>query len=291
MRLLRTVSLLIVLVLLAACSSGSSGSDAGWSGADSAGAEHGPEIDQAADGAAEDADENAAGPREVITTGSLTLVVADTGAAVTQIVALVESDGGRVEGRSEYTTEDERDASAWLTVRVPADDLSATIDRLQDLGEAREIDLSSDDVTLRGRDLDARITALETSTERLISLMAEADTSEALIDAEEALSRRQAELESLRSERAYLSDQGAMSTLHINLHTRHVAELEAGGFLGGLENGWNALVTFASGLLVALGTVLPWLAVIGVPAAIVLLLVRRRRRTRPTPPSPEPTPA
>ncbi|HLS73957.1 MAG TPA: DUF4349 domain-containing protein [Actinomycetaceae bacterium] len=291
MRLLRTVSLLIVLVLLAACSSGSSGSDAGWSGADSAGAEHGPEIDQAADGAAEDADESAAGPREVITTGSLTLVVADTGAAVTQIVALVESDGGRVEGRSEYTTEDERDASAWLTVRVPADDLSATIDRLEELGQATEIDLSSDDVTLRGRDLDARITALETSTERLISLMAEADTSEALIDAEEALSRRQAELESLRSERAYLSDQVAMSTLHINLHTRHVAELEAGGFLGGLENGWNALVTFASGLLVALGTVLPWLAVIGVPAAIVLLLVRRRRRTRPTPPSPEPTPA
>src|SRR5690625_4698355 len=48
-----------------------------------------------------------------------------------------------------------------------------------------------------------------------------------------------------------------MSTLHINLHTRHVAELEAGGFLGGLQNGWNALVTFASGLLVALGTVLP----------------------------------
>src|SRR5690625_4581153 len=118
MRLLRTVSLLIVLVLLAACSSGSSGSDAGWSGADSAGAEHGPEIDQAADGAAEDADESAAGPREVITTGSLTLVVADSGAAVTQIVALVESDGGRVEGRSEYTTTDERDASAWLTVRV-----------------------------------------------------------------------------------------------------------------------------------------------------------------------------
>ena len=309
MRLLRTVALLLTLVLLAACSSADSGDDGRWAGTDSGGAEGGPQADY--DAAAEEAGDSAAdgesGPREVITTGSLTLVVADAGTAVGQIVTLVEESGGRIDERSEYTGEDEHDTTAWLTVRLPAEELSATITRLEELGEAREINLSSDDVTLRGRDLDARIAALETSTERLISLMAEADTSEALIAAENALSQRQAELESLRSERAYLSDQVAMSTMHITLTSERVVQLEAGGFVGGLQNGWNALVTFASGLLVALGTLLPWLALVGVPLAAVIVLLRRRRRPRgpgpgrgqdptpgpshPTAPGPEANPA
>src|SRR5699024_10432345 len=123
---------------------------------------------------------------------------------------------------------------AWLTVRIPADELSQSITRIEELGEATEISLSSDDVTLRGRDLDARISALEASTERLIGLMAEAETSEALIAAEDALSERQAELEALRSERSYLSDQVAMSTLSISVSTERVVELEADGFVGGL---------------------------------------------------------
>src|SRR5699024_869340 len=138
----------------------------------------------------------------------------------------------------------------------------------------------SDDVTQYGRDLDARISALEASTDRLLGLMEEADSSEALIDAENALSERQADLEALRSEREYLSDQVAMSTLTVSLTAESTADFEAGGFLGGIKSGWNSLVGFLGRALAALGALAPWASVRGVPAPLIFWLVRRRRRRR-----------
>lgn len=282
----RLLAALLTLLLLAGCAGSGAGDDAGGTEMARSGADGDGAVEQAAAEEAGDADS-----REVITTGSLTLVASQIGEAVDELVAIVERAGGRIDERSEYTDHEGRDSGAWLTVRVPAAELTATISRIEELGEVPEVSVSSDDVTLRARDLDARITALQTSSDRLIELMATAETSEALIDAEDALSRRQEELESLRTERAYLSDQVAMSTLHISVSTETTVELEAGGFLGGLENGWNALIGFASGLLVVLGTVLPWLAAVGLPLAVAAVLVRRRRRDRAEVAQPEPTPA
>ena len=234
-----------------------------------------------------DASGDAPEVREVVTTGSLTVVVDDPGAGTEKVIELVEGAGGRVDSRSETAASKNRDASARLTVRIPADELTDTIDEMDTIGETRNVSLNSDDVTQYGRDLDARISALEASTDRLVELMADADSSEALIAAESALSERQADLEALRSDREYLSDQVAMSTLEVSLVTEPAAEFEAGGFLGGIKSGWNSLVGFLSGALVALGAAIPWLIALGVPAALVIWLLRRRR-ARVTPPPAEP---
>lgn len=257
----------LILLALAGCSGNASDS----------GADMGVAEEAADQSVPMDASGDTPEVREVITTGSLTIVVDAPGAATEEIVAVVEGAGGRVDSRSETAADGDREASARLTVRVPADELTETINELETIGETRDVSLTSDDVTRYGRDLDARIGALEASTDRLIELMAEADSSEALIAAESALSERQADLEALRSEREYLSDQVAMSTLDVSLVTESSAEFEAGGFLGGLKSGWNALVNFASGALVALGAALPWAIALGVPAALIIWLLRRRR--------------
>lgn len=280
--------MLLALLVLAGCAR--SGSDSGGTSAggdiawqdssapapDMAVEEHRGEDAEMADMAEAGVDDG----REIVSTGSLTLVAADTGEAVEGIVQIVADAGGRVDERTEHAPSGSEDSSAWLTVRVPAAELEGVIADIEELGEAREVSISTDDVTRMGRDLDARIGALEASTERLLDLMSEADSSEALIAAEEALSQRQAELESLRSQRAYLSEQVALSTLHISVHAERTAEFESGGFLGGLKSGWYALVDFASALLVGIGAAIPWLVIIGVPVVLLVLLARRRRRRR-----------
>lgn len=279
MRYLRTtVALLALLLGLAACSGAG---DSGEAGTD---ADGGAEIAQADMAASEDDDGEAA--REVVVTGSLTLVAEDARYAMDEIVRVVGELGGRVQERSEHASGAGDDVEGWLTVRVPAAEVTTALDRFEGLGETTDVSITSEDVTRQGRDLDARIAALQTSTERLLGLMEEAGSSEQLLAAEEALSQRQSELEALQAERAYLSEQVAMSTLHISVSSEETVQLEAGGFLGGLEDGWSALVTFAGGLLVALGAALPWLLVVGAPLAVVVgLLRRRRRRSAPTEPA------
>jgi hypothetical protein len=126
---------------------------------------------------------------------------------------------------------------------------------------------------------------------RLQALMDGAATTEALLAAERALSERQAQLESLQSQRALLADQVELSTLSVHLHPFGVAPAGGpDGFLDGLSTGWRALVSTLGAAVVVLGILLPWLVVVGVLAAGVLVPIRRLRRRpageAPVPPVP-----
>ncbi|QOR70345.1 DUF4349 domain-containing protein [Ruania alkalisoli] len=294
MRRIHGVIAAATLALLAACSAGTSTND-------SAGSEAGqPEM--AGDGASvadspgRDTDTEI-GERQVITTAYATVVVDDPETAATDLATLTSAVGGHVQSRSIYQGENTYEyrslPSASMTLRVPADELEGMLADLADLGDVRDVSQDSEDVTRTLVDLDARISALETSTARLEEIMAGAETSADLIEAEAALSERQAELESLLSQREHLADQVAMSTLHVQLTAEDLPEVTADGFLGGLQTGWQALVSFVSTLVVALGVLLPWLVVLAIPAAIIAVIVRRRRRksgSPATPNNPEPVP-
>jgi phosphotransferase system HPr-like phosphotransfer protein len=217
--------------------------------------------------------------REVITTGYVTITVEEPMDAAADAVRITESVGGRVDGRSEYAPVDGDQGSATLTLRIPADALTDTLDKLRELGEVQEVSLYSSDVTMQTQDLDARIRALTASVDRLLGLLATATDTDTLITLETAISDRQAQLESLESERRYLADQVSLSTITLNLQSVASAPVEEPDtFVSGLEAGWNAFVAFFAGLLVALGVLLPWLVFAGIVTLVIILLVRRARR-------------
>lgn len=229
--------------------------------------------------------------RQVITTGDVGLAAADPRAAADRVVAVVEQSGGRVDARQETAAreEDGIDATADLTVRVPATGLTDVLDALEDLGDVASVDLSSQDVTAAAQDLDARIRAMRLSVARMEDLLSRATTTEDVIEAERTLTERQASLESLEAERARVAEQVALSTLHVTIWTSGApvaTEAEPRtGFLDGLQNGWDALVEVLGVAVLVLGTLLPWLA-LGAVLGYAVVLVRRvlrRRRVAPDP--------
>jgi len=220
--------------------------------------------------------------RQVITTGYVTITVDDPLASADDAVRIAEQSGGRVDGRSEYAPQDETSkGSATLTLRIPSDALTATLEKLRALGTVQEVSLNSNDVTTVTQDLDARITALKASIERMLVLQSNATDIDALIQLETAISDRQAELESLESQQRYYADQVSLSTVTLNLVSEYDAPVaEPDTFLSGLVAGWNAFVAFFAGLLVALGVLLPWLVFAGIITAAVILIVRWNRRRK-----------
>ncbi len=277
------VMAVLVMAVLVGCS-GSSGGDS--SGRDTSGADGGAGLPEpAAPGGPEVAPEapgDTDADRQVVTTASAFVAVEDPALAAQRVSELVESAGGRVEERTEYAGSAEdggEGASADLRVRVPAEALTDVLGDLEDLGDVASVSVSRSDVTAAAVDLDARISALQTSVARLQALLEGAATTEALLAAEEALADRQGQLESLQSQRALLADQVELSTLSVHLTPSGVAP--AGGpegFLEGLATGWRSLVSALGASLVALGVVLPWLVVVGLVAAAVLVPLRRARR-------------
>ncbi|MFJ6652165.1 DUF4349 domain-containing protein [Microbacterium sp. NPDC091313] len=236
----------------------------------------------------------AAGSREMLTSGSATVVVPDAAAAATRIADAAVARGGYVEsqsiGSSAGTASGGSDMTTLpypmpggdaITVRVPADELSALIDELGSVGEVTSSSVSRQDVTDQAIDLRARIAASEASVQRLTELMSQAADVSDLIAAETALSERQAALESDRQQLAALEGQVEMSTLTVSLvpETEPVTA-DPAGFGDGLAAGWNGLVATLNGIVVALGFLLPWLVVAGLAAAVVWGVVRLARRVR-----------
>ncbi len=227
--------------------------------------------------------------REIIATARATVRVKDIAAAADTIAALAEEHDGFVEstdiGKSTAVADSSTpvpagDGYGWISIRVPSADLAVVMDALDESGEVLSSSISKQDVTSTAIDLRARVDATRASVQRLTELMSQSGSVSELIEAEVALTDRQAQLESYEQQLTALEDQVAMSTLQVEL-TRSAAPTEAdpAGFGDGLLAGWNGLVVSLNALVIALGFLLPWL----IPAAVVALLIwliRRSRRRR-----------
>lgn len=223
--------------------------------------------------------------RQIVTSGSVLIVVADPAAAAQRASELVESADGRVDERVEQAASDEQEASAHLVVRIPSPQLTETLKKLKALGDVDRVQLTATDVTDAAQDLDARISALKVSVARLETLMSSATSSADLLALESALSSRQADLESKQAERAGLAGQVALATITLDLVPESTVVTHGpSGFWSAIAAGWDSLLTTLRGVLIAVGVLLPWvvfLGVLGVATRIVIRFVRGRREPVP----------
>lgn len=227
------------------------------------------------------ADESAASfEPDIIRTGYLSLSVDSPSETADEITGVVEAAGGRIASRSDYTPVDYGQPSSYLEARIPYDVLDATVESIQELGDVQEVSLNSVDVSLQKIDLDARIDVLEAAIERLNELLAEAASTSDLIAVESALSERQAELDSLQSQRDYLSDQTLFATLSISLITpANATPAEPDGFLDGIVRGWESILAFFAGTIVWAGILVPWVGLVAVVVVAIVVVRRLRRRS------------
>lgn len=225
-----------------------------------------------------------AAQRDVVKTASMTIRVADTSEAADKAAVLAENSDGRVDSRSEDAGSQRSPARTSVVLRVPVAKLDGVVRELKTLGAVQTAQTTSEDVTSQRVDLDARIKALQTSVDRLLAIMREARDPEALIAAENALSQRQADLDSLRAQRAALGDRIEDSTVDVTFVAEAIggpSPKEYQGFVGQIERGWDGLVSVVSTLVLLFGLLLPWLGVPAVAGAIVYGVIRLVRARRP----------
>ncbi|MBH0777492.1 DUF4349 domain-containing protein [Nocardia bovistercoris] len=212
---------------------------------------------------------NEVSTRKEVVTGSVDITAHDPIAAAATVADRVRAAGGRIDSRTEQPDTEDNDPAATLTVRVPGDKTDAFIDGLGGVGEVTRVSTNREDVTMQWEDLDAKIKALQASVDRLRALIASATNTADLIAAENALSSRQGELDSLTAQKRRLDDQVALSSLTIDI-TATETETEGSGpdnFWDGLVSGWNSLVDWLQDAIVFAGKAIPWLgflAVLGV---------------------------
>jgi hypothetical protein len=203
----------------------------------------------------------------------MTVRVSDVNVAAVRATALATGSGGYVGG--DQRSIDAQASVATLTLRVPAAQFNNTLSALSGLGKEQDRQVSTQDVTEQVVDVQSRIKTQQESVNRIRALLAQA-TSIA----------QKADLESLEAQMRSLSDLTSLSTITVTLlgpeaKVKAKPAVHHKGFVAGLKSGWHTFVGSVTVLFQVIGALLPFLIVIGIPAWIIITLVRRRRRPRP----------
>jgi hypothetical protein len=231
----------------------------------------------------------ATGQRSIVYTGSITVRVDNVTAKAAQLTSLTIGTGGLIGGDERQM--DNGKSTATLTLRVPADKFTATLNDIGKLGTEQTRKVSTQDVTATVIDVAARIQSQQASVDRVRALLARAQSIADITSIESELARRESDLEALQAQQRNLSDLTALSTIAVTLLGPDAAEPPKPkpaetGFLAGLKNGWKAFAASVNVVLTVLGALLPFIVLIGVPVWLVLVWLRRRRAAQVPPPAP-----
>ncbi|MGC4865066.1 DUF4349 domain-containing protein [Micromonospora sp. DT53] len=297
---LLATTVLAAALALTGCGAGDSGArDSADSAAEAPAAKGGDAGRDAAAGAPEGAGAGApdlrVDQRAIIYTGTMRVQVDDVDSAARAATAMVTRAGGFVGGDQRHSAD--ADAVAELELRVPAAKFTDVVEDIAKLGRQQSREINTQDVTEETVDLDARITSQRARVESARRLLARATSITDLVSLENELGRREADLASLEAKKRRLADLTALSTITVSLAgpaAKTTGEEADTGFLAGLKGGWKAFVVSMTVLLTVLGALLPFLVALGVPVAVLLVVLRRRRKPRaPVAPvsAPPPVPA
>ena len=286
-RLVRAGLVVPLLVLVAACGNG--GSDSGTANSTGLSAHQEASTNGGRAGAAVAGQPIArlvVDSRKLIRTATLEVAVKDVSKAVSIAEQKTAKAGGAV--YDEKVDHDSKGASAaTLTLKIPPTQYGDVLDSLaSDLGSEVSRTQNVKDVTEDVVDVNSRLDAQSRAITRIKGYLDTATKISDIVEIETDLSKREADYESLLARQRALAAQTDLATIELTITRADNSILAATlepkskqdkGFFVGLKAGWSAFVTFGTGLLTALGALLPFLVVGGVVAAAVVAVVRRRK--------------
>lgn len=215
-----------------------------------------------------------------VETENLDTVLQQVDTRIAELGGYVES--SNVQNGSAYSGRRYRNAS--LTVRIPAKDLDAFVDRVGEITNIVSNQKTVKDVTLSYVATESRMKALQTEETRLLELMAKAENLNDLLTVEKRLTEVRTELEQVTSALRVYDNQVDYATIHLNVSEvkefTQVREPETvwqrigAGFVESLKGVGN----FLEELFVFVIVAIPYLALIAIVVLVVMLIVRRNRK-------------
>lgn len=278
--------LLVTALLLSSCGRSNTQSSAAPSAAASPGYQSAPAFDTSMQQAAaagqapgDSVTTNALLNRKMVAHASLSLVVKDAQAAVTDMEAIMKDVGGFISDQNLYNqySGDTPVLAGSVTLRVPAEALDATLTRLEALAlQVGNRTINREDVTDQYTDLDAQLRNLHATETELLAMLTEVREKpdakpEDILAVFNQLTEIRGQIDQAQGRQNMLDNLIGLSTIDVTL-SPDAASLPV------VETGWRPAVEFrnASRSLVSglqtLGTGLIWFVVAFLPVLLLLLL-------------------
>jgi Domain of unknown function (DUF4349) len=232
--------------------------------------------------------------QNIVYTASIELRAANVAAIARQITSLVESAGGYISAETAGSARSARTGQTIdITVKIPVPAYDAVLGQLSSptLGTQLSMHQQATDVTQEVANVSSLVTSEQAAITALDGLLQHAASVSDLLQVQEQISADESTLNSLLAQQRALNDETSYATVTMTLvsppHVVPPRKPAGHSFLTGLRTGWRALRHAAGWLATALGTVLPFLAILVVLAGLGYAGRRRYVRRRIGPPAAE----
>ena len=181
---------------------------------------------------------------------------------------------------SNYSSRRYRNAS--LTVRIPADSVDQFTEDISGISNVVRSNKNLEDITLTYSATESRVKALQTEEARLLELMAKAETMSDLLEIEARLTDVRYELERATTRLKGYDNKVDYATVYLDIEeVQEYTPVEeetlwqriSGGFVGSLKGVGESILNFIVWIIVSS----PYLVVFGAIAAAAVFLIRKIR--------------
>jgi hypothetical protein len=220
-------------------------------------------------------------------TASLTIMVKDIAAARSGLDSILARHGGYSAQLTVALQDDAPPRGIQASLRIPAPELAGTLVDLRALGWVQKESQSGEEVTEQHVDLVARLKNSRETEERLRAILQQRTGKvEDILQVEEEIARVRGEIDGMEAEQKALEHRVDFATIDLQLieeykeqfNRRSVAASTRmhNAFVAGMRNVSETLLEIVLFLEEFGPTILVWLAILGLPAALVWRRYRRR---------------
>ena len=156
---------------------------------------------------------------QLVKQASLTLVLTDIDAAVTQVRTTVQQAKGDVLSLQDHRSPEGAAQQVSLTLRVPQAELDPVLNALRPLGTVQDQSLTAEDVSSQLVDLDARLKNLRQSEAALLQIMERSGEISHVLEVARELSTVRDSIERMAAQQQNLRRQVAYSQIYLTLQS------------------------------------------------------------------------
>ncbi|MBQ3151224.1 MAG: DUF4349 domain-containing protein [Clostridia bacterium] len=197
----------------------------------------------------------------------------------------MKTNGGYVESSNISVSSYDGHRFGELVLRVPSEKLDAFLSTVSDASTVTSKTVSVRDVTTSYIDIESRITALETEQTTLLSLLQKAESLSDVLEIQSRLTSVRSDLESMKSQLKSLDSQITFSkvTLSVSEVMREQSAKKEGFFsevASRLSDNFYEVSTALREMAIKILSSVPYLVLILIPVAIIVIVVRVIRRRK-----------
>jgi len=220
----------------------------------------------------------------IIRTAELSLITNEFDSARSSIESILKRHRGYL-GELKVGSATGTGRSLTATLRIPADQLDATLIEMKTLGRVESESQNGEDVTSQYVDLEARLANARNTEHRLTELLQERTGKLSdVLAVENEHARVRGEIEQMEAERKNMSNQITFATLNVTIAEDYKAQLQvvppstwtrlSNAAVQGYKSMVDGMVGLALFLLENIPSLLFWLALLFLPARLVWKKVR-----------------